>query len=77
MEWTSDTTGRRYTTTQGSCQGTVWQNTTGQWTATVHSTGLDVGQRSCAALADAQAWCEAQITALVATGRCAQRGLQG
>ena len=70
MEWTSDTTGRRYTTTQGSCQGTVWQDATDLWTAIVSAHGLAVGQNSFTAVEDAQAWCEAEVAALTAAGWC-------
>ena len=72
MEWTSHNAGERYTTTQGTCQSTVWRDTTGQWTAVVSSEGLAVGQNSFASLEDAWAWCEAQLADLAAAGRCAQ-----
>ena len=70
MEWTSDTTGQRYTITQGRCQGTVWQDATRHWTAIVNANGLALGQNSFTAVEDAQAWCEAQLADLTAAGRC-------
>ena len=72
MEWTGETADEHYTTTQGRCQGTVWRNLAGEWTAVVSSDGIAVGQHSFAALEDAWAWCEAQLADLAAAGRCAQ-----
>ena len=71
MAWTSNNAGQRYTTTQGRCQGSVWQDATDHWTAVVSANGLAIGQDSFTAVEDAQAWCEAQLEDLAAAGRCA------
>ena len=71
LAWTRDTTRERYTITQGTCQGLVWRHEHGDWAALVSRDGTAVSHDSFFALEDAQAWCEAQLTALAASGRCA------
>ena len=71
MAWTSDTD-QQYTVAQGRCQGLVWQHLHGDWAALVSRDGRAVSQDNFPTLADAQAWCETQLAALAAAGRCAQ-----
>ena len=71
MEWTMDTD-HQYTVTQGTCQGLVWQHLRGDWAAIISRDGSTVSHDSFPTLEEAQAWCEAQLVALAAAGRCAQ-----
>ena len=66
MEWTSDNPGQRYTTTKGRYEATVWQTTLGTWCARVCCVDAVEVQDTFNTLEYAWAWCEAQLTALVA-----------
>ena len=72
MEWMSTNEGRTHTVRQDDCQALVWRMATGAWDALVIRQGRAVGHDRFVALQDAQAWCEAEIAALAATGPCAQ-----
>ena len=71
MEWTSAAASEMYSTTQGSCQGLVWQESTGGWKAMVSRQGVAVRTDRFTTLEEAWAWCEAQLNDLVTTGQCA------
>ncbi len=65
-EWTSDPAGERYFLTHGTCQATVWYSAMDHWTGFVSRPGASIGQHSFTTMQDAQAWCEARLTEVVA-----------
>ena len=69
MDWISDTD-QQYTTTQGTCQEIVWRSTSRTWKAIVSRQGVAVHTNRFMTLEEAQAWCETQLAALAAAGRC-------
>ena len=71
MEWTSDNAGERYTATQGSCQGLVWRESAGEWSALISREGTALHTNRFTTLEEAWAWCEAQLADLAAGGQCA------
>jgi hypothetical protein len=68
--WTRDVTGRQYTLIQGVYHGMVWHASTGEWIALLSQDGHALQHTRCLTLKEAQAWCEAQLAALVAARRC-------
>ncbi len=70
MEWTMDTD-HQYTVTQGTYQGLVWQHLQGDWAGLISRDGSAVNQDTFPTLEETQAWCEAEIAARAAGGRCA------
>ena len=60
---------RRYTTTVGRYQATVWQTKTGHWGARVSRENAVVLQDTFNTLEETWAWCEAHLTALATADR--------
>ena len=72
MVWTADdAAGQAYSLTHGTCHAKVWHSGIDNWTVFVSHPGVSIGQHSFTTLQDAQAWCEARLTELVADGQCA------
>ena len=70
MDWTADDAGERYSASQGTCQGHVWRESTGDWAARISHEAHTVDQNWFPVLDDARAWCEVRLAELAATGRC-------
>ena len=71
MEWQQDpTTPERYTLAAGTCQARVWRTARHGWGAAVQHIGVDDAKYGFRSLADAQAWCLAELANLRRQGRC-------
>ena len=75
MVWTADdAAGQAYSLTHGTCHAKVWHSGIDHWSVFVSRPGVSIGQHSFTTVQDAQAWCEARLTELVADGHCAVGG---